>query len=151
MRQLYEACVAPVLDYASTVWHDLLRDKTPLRHLRTAQRTVPIRVLSSFRTVGTSTFDVQAPNSFEEELAQFTNDVTTTNDTNTTPELGLEDLDPESPKCQKLVTLKYNRTQAVPVTSSPPAITTDAPSVEDPTDDIWHETSERSDDEFMRQ
>ncbi|KAJ6004638.1 hypothetical protein N7540_013007 [Penicillium herquei] len=31
MRQLYEACVAPVIDYASTVWHDPLRDKTHLR------------------------------------------------------------------------------------------------------------------------
>ena len=89
--------------------------------------------------------------SFEEELTQFTNDVTTINDTNTTPEPRLEDLDPESPEYQKLVTLKYSRMQAVPVRSSPPAITTDAPTVEDPTDDIWHETSERSDDEFINQ
>ena len=60
MRQLYEACVAPVLDYASTVWHDPLRDKTHLRHLRTVQRTALIRVLSAFRTVATSTLDVEA-------------------------------------------------------------------------------------------
>jgi hypothetical protein len=34
MRQLYEACVAPVVEYASIVWHDPLRDKTHLRQLR---------------------------------------------------------------------------------------------------------------------
>lgn len=95
--------------------------------------------------------DNNQQDSFEEELTQFTNDVTTINDNNNTPEPGLEDLDPESPEYQKLVTLKYNRMQAVPVRSSPPAITTDAPTVEDPTDDIWHETSERSDDEFIHQ
>lgn len=95
--------------------------------------------------------DIPQQDSLEEELTQFTNDVTTINDTNTTPEPGLGDLDPESSEYQKLVTLKYNRVQAVPVRSSPPAITTDAPTIEDPTDDIWHETSERSDDEFMHQ
>ncbi|KAJ5330279.1 zinc knuckle domain protein [Penicillium atrosanguineum] len=79
----------------------------------------------------------------EEELTQFTNDVTTINDTNNTPEPRLEDLDPESPEYQKLITLKYNRMQAVPVRSSPPAITTDAPTIEDLTDDVWHEASER--------
>ena len=31
MRQLYQACVTPIVDYASTVWHDPLRDKTHLR------------------------------------------------------------------------------------------------------------------------
>ncbi|KAJ5839483.1 uncharacterized protein N7525_004671 [Penicillium rubens] len=35
MRQLYQAYVTPVMDYASTVWHDPLRDKTHLRHLNT--------------------------------------------------------------------------------------------------------------------
>jgi ribonuclease HI len=60
MRQLYEACVAPVVEYASTVWHDPLRDKTHLRHLRTVQRTAIIRILSAFRTVATSTLDVEA-------------------------------------------------------------------------------------------
>jgi hypothetical protein len=95
--------------------------------------------------------DNNQQDSFEEELTQFTNDVTTINDINTTPEPGLEDLDPESPEYQKLVSLKYNRMHAVPVRSSPLAITTDAPTVEDPTDDIWHETSERSDDEFIHQ
>lgn len=60
MRQLYEACVAPVIEYASTVWHDPLRDKTHLRHLRTVQRTALIRVLSAFRTVATATLDVEA-------------------------------------------------------------------------------------------
>ncbi|KAJ5837719.1 uncharacterized protein N7525_002907 [Penicillium rubens] len=60
MRQLYEACVTPVVDYASTVWHDPLGDKTHLRHLRTVQRTALIRILSAFRTVATSTMEVEA-------------------------------------------------------------------------------------------
>lgn len=60
MRQLYEACVTPVVDYASTVWHDPLGDKTHLRHLRTVQRTALIRILSAFRTVVTSTMEVKA-------------------------------------------------------------------------------------------
>ena len=87
----------------------------------------------------------------EDEFTQFTNDVTTINDTNTTPEPNLEDLDPDSPEYRKLVTLKYNRIQAGPVRSSPPAIATDAPTIEDPTDDVWHEASERSDDESVHQ
>ncbi|KAI1828773.1 hypothetical protein CBS147337_10421 [Penicillium roqueforti] len=54
MRQLYQACVTPIVDYASTVWHDPLRDKTHLRHLNTVQRTSLIRILSAFRTVATT-------------------------------------------------------------------------------------------------
>jgi hypothetical protein len=30
MRQLYQACVALVVDYVLTIWHDPLRDKTHL-------------------------------------------------------------------------------------------------------------------------
>jgi hypothetical protein len=60
MRQLYRACVTPVVDYASTVWHDPLRDKTHLRHLNTVQRTTLIRILSAFRTVATATLEVEA-------------------------------------------------------------------------------------------
>jgi hypothetical protein len=60
MRQLYQACVAPVVDYASTVWHDPLRDKTHLRHLNTVQRTLLIHILSAFRTVATATLEVEA-------------------------------------------------------------------------------------------
>ncbi|OGE46890.1 hypothetical protein PENARI_c093G11063, partial [Penicillium arizonense] len=60
MRQLYQACVTPVMDYASTVWHDPLRDKTHLRHLNTVQRTVLIRILSAFRTVATTALEVEA-------------------------------------------------------------------------------------------
>ena len=60
MRQLYEACVAPIIEYASTVWHDPLRDKTHLRHLRTVQRAALIRILSAFLTVATSTLEVEA-------------------------------------------------------------------------------------------
>ncbi|CDM38421.1 Probable transposable element [Penicillium roqueforti FM164] len=60
MRQLYQACVTPIIDYASTVWHDPLRDKTHLRHLNTVQRTALIRILSAFRTVATATLEVEA-------------------------------------------------------------------------------------------
>ena len=60
MRQLYQACVTPVVDYASTVWHDPLRDKTHLRHLTTVQRTALICILSAFRTVATATLEVEA-------------------------------------------------------------------------------------------
>lgn len=42
------------------VWHDPLRDKTHLRHLRTVQRAAFIRVLSPFRTVATTTLDVES-------------------------------------------------------------------------------------------
>jgi ribonuclease HI len=60
MRQIYQACVTPVVDYASTVWHDPLRDKTHLRHLNTVQRVPLIRILSAFRTVATTTLEVEA-------------------------------------------------------------------------------------------
>jgi ribonuclease HI len=60
MRQLYQACVTPVVDYASTVWHDPLRDKTHLRHLNTVQRASLIRILSAFRTVATNTLEIEA-------------------------------------------------------------------------------------------
>jgi hypothetical protein len=82
-----------------------------------------------------------------DEFIRFTNDVTTINDTDITPEPGLEDLDPESPEYRKLITLKYNRARAVLVRSSPPVIMTDAPTIEDTNDEVWHEASERSDDE----
>lgn len=60
LRQLYEACVTPVVYYISTVWHGPLRYKTHLRHLRTAQRAALIRVLSAFRPVATTTLVVKA-------------------------------------------------------------------------------------------
>jgi ribonuclease HI len=60
MRHIYQACVTPVVDYASTVWHDPLRDKTHLRHLSTVQRAPLIRILSAFRTVATTTLEVEA-------------------------------------------------------------------------------------------
>jgi ribonuclease HI len=60
MRQIYQACVTPVVDYSSTVWHDPLRDKTHLRHLNTVQRAPLIRILSAFRTVATTTLEVEA-------------------------------------------------------------------------------------------
>ncbi|KAL3251112.1 hypothetical protein ABHI18_010818, partial [Aspergillus niger] len=60
MRQLHQACVIPVLDYASTVWHKPLRDKIHLRLLETVQRTALIRILSAFRTVSTAALEVEA-------------------------------------------------------------------------------------------
>ena len=60
MRQLYEACVAPIIDYVLTVWYNPLRDKTYLRHLHTVQQTTLIRVLSAFRTVATATLNIEA-------------------------------------------------------------------------------------------
>ncbi|KAJ5222194.1 reverse transcriptase [Penicillium citrinum] len=60
MRQLYQTYVAPIVDYASTVWHDPLRDKVYLRHLNTVQQRVLIRILSVFRTVATAMLEVEA-------------------------------------------------------------------------------------------
>lgn len=60
MRQLYQTCVTPVVDYASTVWHNPLRDKTHLRLLGTVQRTALLRVLSAFRTVSTLALEVES-------------------------------------------------------------------------------------------
>jgi ribonuclease HI len=60
MKQLYQACVVPILDYASTVWHNPLKDKMHLRALNTVQRVALIRILSSFRTVATLTLEVEA-------------------------------------------------------------------------------------------
>ncbi|GFF62105.1 RNA-directed DNA polymerase (Reverse transcriptase) [Aspergillus udagawae] len=59
MRQLYQACVTPIMDYASTVWHNPLKDKRHLRVLDTAQRSALIRILSAFRTVATATMEVE--------------------------------------------------------------------------------------------
>jgi hypothetical protein len=60
MRQIYQACITPVIDYASTVWHDPLRNKTHLRHLNTVQRVPLIRTLSAFKTVATMALEVEA-------------------------------------------------------------------------------------------
>ncbi|KAI9035843.1 reverse transcriptase [Aspergillus affinis] len=60
MRQLYQACVTPIIDDASTVWHNPLRDKIYLRLLETVQRTALIRILSAFRTVSTVALEVES-------------------------------------------------------------------------------------------
>lgn len=92
----------------------------------------------------------QPDDRFEQALTQFTNDVTTINDTNTL-EPSVQCLDPNSPEYRKLITLRYSQTQPVSVGSSPPVFTTDAPTIKDLNDDVWHETSERSDDEHNNQ
>lgn len=48
-----------VVDYASTVWHNLLRDKTHLRLLGSVQRTALLRVLLAFRMVSTPVLKVE--------------------------------------------------------------------------------------------
>lgn len=83
----------------------------------------------------------------ENRLSQFIDEVTTLNDANSTPAPSGEDLDPESPEYRKLVVLKYRQQQVVSVRSSPPVFTTDAVTIDDPNDEVWHEASERSDDE----
>lgn len=60
MQQIYQACVTPVVDYASTVWHDPLHDKTHLHHLNTVQRAPLVHILSVFRTVASATLEVEA-------------------------------------------------------------------------------------------
>ncbi|RHZ48628.1 hypothetical protein CDV55_101817 [Aspergillus turcosus] len=87
-------------------------------------------------TQSTLPHDVLQQDNFKDKLTQFTNDVTTINNINTTPEPNLEELDPESPEYQKLITLKYNQQQAMLVRSSPPTIITDAPIIKDPNDEV---------------
>ena len=89
--------------------------------------------------------------SHEDRLSQFISDVTNVNDAGSTPGPEGEGLDPESPEYRKMVVLKYKQQQAIPIRSSPPAFTTNALTIEDPIDEIWHEASERSDDEQNRQ
>ncbi|KAL3246539.1 hypothetical protein ABHI18_012698 [Aspergillus niger] len=60
MRQLYQTCVTPSLDYASTVWHNPLRDKIHRRLLETVQRTALIQILSAFRTISTAALEVES-------------------------------------------------------------------------------------------
>jgi len=60
MTQLYQACVVPQLDYASTVWHNPNKDKMHLRSLISVQRTALLKVLSAFRSVATQTMEVEA-------------------------------------------------------------------------------------------
>ena len=88
----------------------------------------------------------------EHRLTQFINEFTSVNMAGNTSEPDDEDeLDPESPEYRKLVVLKYKQRQAIPIGSSPPIFTTDAPTIEDPNDEVWHEASERSDDEQTHQ
>ena len=59
MRQIYQACVLPKLDYASTVWLNPLRDKGLMRFLASVQRAALLRIISAFRTVATQTLEVE--------------------------------------------------------------------------------------------
>ncbi|KAI1829098.1 hypothetical protein CBS147337_10090 [Penicillium roqueforti] len=84
--------------------------------------------------------------SHEDQLSQFISQVTTVDDAGNSPGFDGEGLDPESSEYRKMVILKYKHQQVIPIGSSPPAFTTDAPTIEDPNHEIWHEASERSDD-----
>lgn len=59
MRQIYQACIRPKLEYASTVWHNPLKDKTHLRSLGTVQRAALLRIIQAFKTVATQTLEVE--------------------------------------------------------------------------------------------
>jgi ribonuclease HI len=47
------------MDYASTVWHNPLKDKRHLKWLDTVQRSALICILSAFRTIATATMEVE--------------------------------------------------------------------------------------------
>src|SRR4030088_3056847 len=59
MRQLYQACVIPRIDYASTVWHSPIRCKCEVKTLSAVQRLASIKILSTFKTVATETLYVE--------------------------------------------------------------------------------------------
>lgn len=59
MRQIYQACILPKLEYVSTVWHNPLKDKMHLRALGTVQRAALLRIVSAFKTVATQTLEVE--------------------------------------------------------------------------------------------
>jgi len=59
MRQLYQACVVPRMDYPSTVWHNPAKNKWQITALNTVQRPAMIKILSAFRTVATQALEVE--------------------------------------------------------------------------------------------
>ncbi len=59
MRQLYQACVVPRMDYASTVWHNPAKNKWQITALNTVQRPAMIKIISAFRTVATQALEVE--------------------------------------------------------------------------------------------
>ena len=59
MKQVYQVCVLPKLDYASTVWHKPNKDKGHLRVLDTVQRAALLRIVSAFKTVATRVLEVE--------------------------------------------------------------------------------------------
>jgi ribonuclease HI len=59
MRQLYQACVIPQMDYASTVWHSFKGCKWQVSVLSKVQRLATIKTISAFKTVATDTLDTE--------------------------------------------------------------------------------------------
>ena len=49
MRQLYQACVIPKLDYCSTVWYNQMKSKRHTTTLNTVQTVAVTRILSTFK------------------------------------------------------------------------------------------------------
>jgi hypothetical protein len=135
----------------------LKKTPTPKGAARASQKTPWMN--SQMTTIGLTSsstrFDFPQTNtqqdSHENRLSQFIGEVTTLNDANSTPEPSGAELDPESPEYRKLVVLKYRQQQVVAVRSSPPVFATDAVTIDDPNDEVWHEASERSDDEQPHQ
>lgn len=66
---------------------------------------------------------------------------------NSEQDSGDEGQEPESSERQKMLILKYKLQRTMQGRSSSSAPTTDASTAEDPDDEVWHEASERSDDE----
>jgi hypothetical protein len=49
MRQIYQACVTPTLDYASTIWFNPYGERDKLKALTSVQRTSLITILSQHK------------------------------------------------------------------------------------------------------
>ena len=58
-RQLYQACVIPRMDYASTVWHKPTRNRWQIIALNTMQRIAMTGILSAFRTAPTIALEAE--------------------------------------------------------------------------------------------
>jgi hypothetical protein len=58
MKQLYQACVTPIVDYHCLA--QPTKDKMHRRTLGTVQRTALIRILSAFKTVSTAALEVES-------------------------------------------------------------------------------------------
>ena len=58
-RELYQACVIPKLDYASTVWYNPQKSNWHTKALDTVQRVAILRTLAAFQTVATESLQAE--------------------------------------------------------------------------------------------